>query len=266
MMDGEKITAGIDIGSTTSKAVILKGGNLLSSFIGPSTVNPKKTAQDAYREVLSHAKLEKEQVDYVIGTGYGRAKVDFADMSISEITCHARGAHYLLPGVRTVIDIGGQDTKAITVDKDGMMNEFVMNDKCAAGTGKFLEFMARSLDMTIADMIRIHFEEGEPVLISSICSVFAESEVISMVNDEVPMPNIIKGLHKSVASKVLTLVKRVGINKDIVITGGVAKNLGVVDALERELGFQLVHFQDEIDPQIIGALGAAVLGMKKARK
>jgi predicted CoA-substrate-specific enzyme activase len=261
-----KVTAGIDIGSTTSKAIILKGDSIAACYIGQSTVTPKKTAEIVFTEALSRAGLDREQVSYVVGTGYGRAKVDFADLSVSEITCHARGAHFLLPEVRTIIDIGGQDTKVIRIDKGGMLEEFAMNDKCAAGTGRFLEFMARSLGMTIDEMVRIYFEEGSPVVISSICSVFAESEVISMINDEVPIPSIVKGIHKSVAVKVMTLVRRVGMEKDIILTGGVAKNKGVADALERELGFALVHFPDNIDPQAVGALGAAVIGLNKSRQ
>lgn len=263
MIGETKVTAGIDIGSTTSKAVILKGGEIASHFIGSSTINPKKTAQNVYREALSRAGIDMDQVSYVVGTGYGRMKVEFANESVSEITCHARGAHYLLPTVRTVIDIGGQDTKVISIGKSGFVREFVMNDKCAAGTGRFLEFMARSMGLTVKDMVRIHFEEGDPVLISSVCSVFAESEVINLINDEVPLPSIIKGLHKSIAGKVITLVRRVGMEQDIVMTGGVAKNKGVFETLENDLGFKLVTMPEDIDPQIIGALGAAVIGINK---
>lgn len=265
MINGKKITAGIDIGSTTSKAAIIIDGNFAASYIGASTVNPQKTAEEVYEAVLKEAGLTKDQVDYVVGTGYGRARVKFADTSISEITCHAKGAYFLVPSVRTVIDIGGQDTKAISLDDTGIMKEFVMNDKCAAGTGRFLEFMARSLDLTIEEMMEIDQQEGEPVLISSICSVFAESEVISMINDEVPMSCIVKGLHKSIAIKVLTLIKRMGIQKDVIMTGGVAKNTGVVHALEKEIGFKLSTLPKDVDPQIIGALGAAVIGIHKKR-
>lgn len=150
---------------------------------------------------MSRADIDRENVNYVVGTGYGRMKVDFANENVSEITCHAKGAYYLLPTVRTLIDIGGQDTKVISIGNSGLTREFVMNDKCAAGTGRFLDFMARSMDLTVNDMVRIHFQEGEPVLISSICSVFAESEVINL------MPSIIKGLHKSIVGKVITLLQ-----------------------------------------------------------
>lgn len=257
------ITAGIDIGSTTSKAVILAGVKIASYYIGPSTVNPSKTARLVFQEALSQAGIDEKKVRYIVGTGYGRAKVDFANENISEISCHARGAHYLLPSVRTIIDIGGQDTKAISINKSGTVREFVMNDKCAAGTGRFLEFMARSMGLTIEDMVRMHFEEGDPVMISNMCSVFAESEVINLINEEVPLPSIIKGLHNSIASKISALARRVGLEEDIVITGGVAKNRGVIEALGNFLGYKFVSFPENIDPQIIGALGAAVIAMEK---
>lgn len=263
MTNETKVTAGIDIGSTTSKAVILAGGKIASYFIGPSTVNPTKTARLVYQEALSRAGIDGKQVHYVVGTGYGRAKVDFAHENVSEISCHAKGAHYLLPTIRTIVDIGGQDTKAISIDKSGIIREFVMNDKCAAGTGRFLDFMARSMGLAIEDMVRMHFEEGDPAMISNMCSVFAESEVINLINEEVPLPSIIKGLHNSIASKISALARRVGLEKDIVITGGVAKNRGVVETLENIVGYKFVTFPDNIDPQIIGALGAAVVGFEK---
>jgi len=257
------ITAGIDIGSTASKAVILADGKIAAYFIGPSTVNPTKTAHEVFERALAKAKIESHQVAYIVGTGYGRAKVEFAHENVSEISCHAKGAHYLLPDVRTIIDIGGQDVKAISIDKSGNIREFAMNDKCAAGTGRFLDFMARSMGMQIKDMVELHFDEGPPALISSMCSVFAESEVINLVNEEVPLPSIVKGLHKSVANRLHTLARRVGVEKEIVVTGGVAKNRGVVQMLTEVLKEAFIHFPDHVDPQMIGALGAAVIASKK---
>ncbi len=257
------VTVGIDIGSTASKAVVMADGEIAAAYIGPSTVNPSKTAREVFKKALDAAKMDSGRVSYIVGTGYGRAKVDFAHENTSEISCHARGAHYLLPQVRTIIDIGGQDTKAIGVDHSGNLREFAMNDKCAAGTGRFLDFMARTMDMDINEMAALHFQDGEPALISSMCSVFAESEVINLVNEEVPLPSIIKGLHKSVANRLKTLARRVGVEKEIVVTGGVAKNTGVVDMLRQTLGQDFVRFPDDIDPQVIGALGAAVIASGK---
>jgi predicted CoA-substrate-specific enzyme activase len=262
--NSSKITAGIDIGSTASKAVVLFDGEIAAYYIGPSTLNPSKTARLVFQEALSNAGIDSRQVTYIVGTGYGRAKVEFAHENVSEISCHARGAHYLLPAVRTVIDIGGQDTKAIGIDPSGNIRKFAMNDKCAAGTGGFLDFMARSMGMKIRDMVLMHFEEGPPALISSMCSVFAESEVINLMNEEVPLPSIVKGLHKSVANRLNTLARRVGVEKEIVVTGGVAKNTGVVEMLKHILGQEFVRFPDNVDPQMIGALGAAVIASQKA--
>ncbi len=263
MPSSSTVTVGIDIGSTASKAVVMADGDIVAAYIGPSTVNPSKTAREVFQKALDAAKIDSGRVSYIVGTGYGRAKVDFAHENTSEISCHARGAHYLLPDVRTIIDIGGQDTKAIGVDPSGNLREFAMNDKCAAGTGRFLDFMARTMDMDIRQMANLHFQDGEPALISSMCSVFAESEVINLVNEEVPLPSIIKGLHKSVANRLKTLARRVGVEKEIVVTGGVAKNTGVVEMLKQTLGQEFVSFPDDIDPQVIGALGAAVIASNK---
>ena len=252
------ITAGVDIGSTASKAVILSDGNPAGQIIGPSSTNPKRTAREIYKKALEAAGISADQVSYIVGTGYGRTQVEFADRNISEITCHGRGAHFLLPGARTVIDIGGQDTKAISVDSQGNLLDFAMNDKCAAGTGRFLEAMARSMEMPIERMEEYYYGEGEPCTITNMCSVFAESEVINLINDGVEMPGIVKGLLLSLAGRVAALTKRQGLIEEIVMTGGVAKNRGVQEAVEKRLGIELRRF-DGADPQLVGALGAALV-------
>ena len=257
------ITAGVDIGSTASKALILNDGHILSHVTGPSTTNPTKTARNVFYEALEKAGCSEGDVGYIVGTGYGRVKVDFADVNISEISCHGKGAHLLLNDIRTVIDIGGQDTKAISLDDDGNLLDFAMNDKCAAGTGRFLEMMARSMNIKLEDLSEFHFQDGDPTTISSMCSVFAESEVINLINEEVPLPGIVKGLHISLANRVSSMVGRVGLKEAIVVTGGVAKNRGVIDALQEKLKVELRAFPDGIDPQIVGALGAACLAKEK---
>jgi predicted CoA-substrate-specific enzyme activase len=257
------ITAGVDIGSTSSKALILEDGQILSSITGPSTTNPTKTARKVYREALEKAGRKEEDVGYIVGTGYGRAKVDFATINISEISCHGKGAHFLVNSVRTIIDIGGQDTKAILLDDSGTLLDFAMNDKCAAGTGRFLDMMARSMGIRVEDLSELHFQNGNPTTISSMCSVFAESEVINLINEEVPLPGIVKGLHISLANRVSTMAGRVGLKQDVVVTGGVAKNLGVLDALEKKLKVEFKRLPDGIDPQIIGALGAACFARER---
>ena len=262
----EIITAGVDIGSTSSKALILEDGQILAHVTGPSSTNPTKTARKVFHEALEKAGKKEEDVRYIVGTGYGRAKVEFADVNISEISCHGKGAYSLLDSVRTIIDIGGQDTKAILLDDEGMLLDFAMNDKCAAGTGRFLDMMARSMNITVQDLSDLHFQNGNPTTISNMCSVFAESEVINLINEEVPLPGIVKGLHISLANRVSTMAGRVGLKEDVAVTGGVAKNRGVVDALEKKLDVKFKSLPDNVDPQIIGALGAACFAREKANE
>jgi len=252
------ITAGVDIGSTASKAVILIDGKPAAQIIGPSTTNPKRTAQEIYDKALADAGVSASDVAYIVGTGYGRTQVEFATKNISEITCHGRGAHFLIPSVRTVIDVGGQDTKAICVDSQGNLLDFAMNDKCAAGTGRFLEAMSRSMEVPLGDMEKHYFGDGDPCTITSMCSVFAESEVINLINDGVNLPRIMKGLLLSLAIRVSSLTQRLGVVEDIVMTGGVAKNQGVQDAIEKKLKITMKRFNGA-DPQLAGALGAALI-------
>jgi len=252
------VTAGVDVGSTASKAVVLRGDEILGQIIGPSTTNPSKTANEIYREALTRAGIPASEVAFVVGTGYGRTLVPFADQNVSEITCHGRGAHFLLPSVRTVIDIGGQDTKVIAVNGAGELMDFAMNDKCAAGTGRFLEAMARSMDLPLEHLGEYYDHRVEACLITNMCSVFAESEVINLINDGVEVPRIVKGLLVSMANRVAALARRLGVEEDVTITGGVAKNTGVYDALEGKLGVTLRPLRGA-DPQIVGALGAALV-------
>lgn len=260
------ITAGVDIGSTASKAVIVDDSTLRSCVIGPSSTNPAKTAKTIYEQALTQAGITPEQVRFVVGTGYGRAQVPFAHANVSELSCHGRGAHYFLPAVHTVLDIGGQDTKAICIDDHGNLLDFAMNDKCAAGTGRFLEMMSRTLDLPLSELGRLHFEPGEPCLIGNMCSVFAESEVINLVNEGASLPGIVKGLHQALAGRVVALAKRVGVKPEVVLTGGVAKNEGVVEAVARKLGLNLLRFPPGVDPQMIGALGAGLIAQDHAHK
>ncbi len=259
------ITAGVDIGSTASKSVILGGDKILAQVIGSSSTNPAKTAQEIYQQALKQAGINEKDVAFVVGTGYGRAQVPFANANISELSCHGRGAHYFLNSSRTVLDIGGQDTKVISIDPNGNLLDFAMNDKCAAGTGRFLEMMARVLELGLTQLGEMHFQEGEPCVIGNMCSVFAESEVINLVNEGVPLPRIVKGLHHSLAGRVASMVKRVGMEPELVITGGVAKNRGVIDAIESKLKAKTTGFPQGADPQIVGALGAALIAKDQAQ-
>lgn len=260
------IVGGCDIGSATGKAVVMKDGEIVSYAITPSTVKPEVTARKAMDEALQKAGLSKlEDLDYVVGTGYGRLKVEFANENVSEISCHSRGAQWLLPTARTVIDIGGQDCKVMSVSDKGKVLEFVMNDKCAAGTGKFYEAMARTLQLSLEGLSTMGLEAKKPAAISSQCSVFAESEVITLINEGVELADIIAGLNNSVAGRLSGMVGRVGVVEDVVVTGGCAKNESLARALEQRLKVKVKRLS--MDPQIAGAVGAAVIAAEKvARK
>ncbi|OGO01646.1 MAG: CoA activase [Chloroflexi bacterium RBG_13_53_26] len=256
------IVGGCDIGSATGKAVVMKDGEIVSYAITPSTVKPEVTARKAMDEALQKAGLSKlEDLDYVVGTGYGRLKVEFANENVSEISCHSRGAQWLLPTARTVIDIGGQDCKVMSVTDKGKVLEFVMNDKCAAGTGKFYEAMARTLQLSLEELSTMGLEAKKPAAISSQCSVFAESEVITLINEGVELADIIAGLNNSVAGRLSGMVGRVGVVEDVVVTGGCAKNEGLARALEQRLKVKIKRLP--MDPQIAGAVGAAVIAAEK---
>jgi (R)-2-hydroxyacyl-CoA dehydratese activating ATPase len=252
------IAAGIDIGSTACKAVVLVDGKIAGSAVGPSSTNPGKTAEEIFARALAQAGLEGGRADCVVGTGYGRARVEFADENISELTCHGRGASFVNGAVRTVLDIGGQDTKAIRIDDAGFLVDYAMNDKCAAGTGRFLDAMARTLDLDHQQMDRHSEQASRAAQITSMCSVFAESEVINLINDGVEIGQIVRGLYDAMAGRVAALARRVGLEKEIMLTGGVAKSRGVLSALASKIGIKTLAPPAGIDPQIIGALGAAV--------
>jgi predicted CoA-substrate-specific enzyme activase len=260
------VTAGVDIGSTASKALLMRDQEVISLTIGPSSVNPAKTAETVFREACEKAGVEGDSIDFIIGTGYGRAKVGFANDNVSEVSCHGAGAHFLLPEAQTVVDIGGQDCKAIALEENGTLKNFAMNEKCAAGTGRFLEMMARVLGVGVEDLGALDSQSGTPISISNVCSVFAESEVINLVNDGAHIPDIVRGLHDSLTNRIAVLVNRVGLREAAVITGGVAKNEGVIRALKEKFGVEITPIPDSVDPQIVGALGAALLARRKLEK
>ena len=244
---------GIDIGSTASKTVVT--GDREMKFVLPTGWSSKETASEIASRLLDEGIDVMSEGVRVAATGYGRVAVDYADFVITEITCHARGAHFLNPEVRTVIDIGGQDSKVIRLDENGAVANFVMNDKCAAGTGRFLEMMARTMEMSLDDMGKAGLSYKEDITISSMCTVFAESEVVSLIAQNKATDDIVHGLNKAVASKTAALAKRVGGEERYMMTGGVSKNQGLVKTLEEKLGTTLV-ISDKA--QLCGALGAAL--------
>ncbi len=248
--------AGIDIGSLSTDAVIFDGHRILSHAIVPTLSSSESAARSAYDAALKAAALSASDIDTVVATGYGRTSIDFADRAVTEITCHALGARYLFGEAQTVIDIGGQDSKVIRLSEDGRVEDFSMNDKCAAGTGRFLEVMARSLDTDLQSLGALSALSTADVRISSTCTVFAESEVVALVAKGVPKEDIIRGLHRSVAERIYSMVSRLRAAPPFVMTGGVAKNSGVVAAIEERLGTGLLLPEE---PQIVGALGAAII-------
>lgn len=256
-------TLGIDIGSTASKCVILKDGQEIVAksliAVGAGTSGPQRAIAD----VLESAGMKKEDMAYVLATGYGRNSLEeIADHQMSELSCHARGAAFLFPEVHTVIDIGGQDVKVLRIE-NGAMTNFQMNDKCAAGTGRFLDVMARILEVDVNELGALGAQSTKYVGISSTCTVFAESEVISQLARDTDKCDIINGIHRSVAGRVAGLAHRVGVQDQVVMTGGVAQNTGVVKALEDQLG-HTVHTSPLT--QYVGALGAALFAYKRANR
>lgn len=250
------IAAGIDIGSITTKCALIQQGKIQGSKVIPSGYDTEAAGIKVFEEVLHESGIARASIKKIVATGYGRDNVKFADKVITEISCHGAGAHFLHPEIRTIIDIGGQDSKALSVNSAGKVNNFAMNDKCAAGTGRFLEVMARALEVDLDEFGEISLKSGHPAKISSLCTVFAESEVISLISKGESRENIMAGIHESIASRVSSLVRRVGINKPVMMTGGVALNIGVVKALEDKLDTSIIVSNSA---QVNGAIGAAVL-------
>ena len=251
---------GIDSGSTSTDVAILdKDKNLVAGVILPTGAGAAAGADRALEAALEQAGLTKEDIAATVTTGYGRSAIQLGDKSITEITCHARGAFFLDPSVRTIIDIGGQDSKVIRIDDQGNVVNFVMNDKCAAGTGRFLELMARTLELSMDEMSTAGLDWKEEITISSMCTVFAESEVVSLIAQNKRQADIIHGLNQSVASKTCALCRRIGGEPNYMMTGGVSKNKGVVEAIQKQLGVRLV-ISDRA--QLNGALGAALFALE----
>ncbi len=259
---GKGYYAGIDSGSASTDVVILdRDKNMVAGIVLPTGAGAAIGAERALAQALTAAGLNRDDIDALVTTGYGRTTIHDGDKSITEISCHAKGAHFLNPEIRTVIDIGGQDSKVIRLDENGAVTNFVMNDKCAAGTGRFLEMMARTMEISLDEMSRAGLEYDEDITISSMCTVFAESEVVSLIAENKARDDIVHGLDKAVAVKTVSLVKRVGGEEKYMMTGGVSKNAGLVKVLEEKLGAPL-FISDK--SQLCGALGAALYAAEMA--
>ena len=233
------IVAGIDIGAATAKTVVLDSNKILSFSIMPTGSNVVQAGESVTREALEKAKLSPADLKYIISTGYGRRAVSFANKALTEIICHAAGIYSLMPQVRTIIDIGGQDSKVIGVNDYGNVTNFAMNDKCAAGTGRFLEVMAKVLEVDIDEMGSISLLGKNPCQISSTCTVFAETEMVSLRAEGRSREDMIAGIHKAMSHRVVIMGGAVGFNKDVVFTGGVAKNMGIKRRWKMKLGWKL---------------------------
>jgi predicted CoA-substrate-specific enzyme activase len=254
--------AGVDSGSTSTDVVIMdRDRKLIAWTIQRTGAGAAAGAERALAEAVRKAGIREDEIGTIVSTGYGRETIGIGDDAVTEITCHAKGAHYLDPDVRTIIDIGGQDSKVIRIDGNGAVRNFTMNDKCAAGTGRFLEMMARTLEISMEDMEKLGGSGKEDVTISSMCTVFAESEVVSLVAKNTALPDVIHGLNKSVAVKTASLVRRVGMEEAVMMTGGVAKNTGLVRELENHVGTKIRVSQYA---QLCGAIGAALIALGDA--
>lgn len=252
------ITVGIDIGSLSTKSAILEDGKIIIAHdVLLTGSNNRMSAEQTFQNCLTSAGLVKDDVDYVVTTGYGRENVDFSNRYVSEIVCHAKGMHFLDPQNRTILDIGGQDSKAIQIDENGDVINFTMNDKCAAGCGRFIEIIAQKLGLSLEELGNIHQSSTQTAKISSMCTVFAETEVVSLIAVGTPVAEIIRGIHDSITSRAISLMKTVGIVEPIGMTGGVAKNQGVILSLQEQLGKKVEVSQY---PQLAGAIGAALIG------
>jgi len=262
--DGNIAVAGVDIGSLTAKSIILIDGRIAGHSLIPTLVSTEKSGLSALQKALEAAKLSRSDLRCIIATGYGRISAPYADKTITEITCHARGAYALNPNTRTIIDMGGQDCKAIRLDDDGNVIDFALNDKCAAGTGRFLEVMAKVFDIGLDKLGPLSLKATDIVPMSSTCTVFAESEVVSLMARGERPENILSGVHHAIANRIAGMFARTGVEDDVFFSGGVAKNIGMRRALEEVLGKRIVV--PEEDPQLVGALGAALIALERSSR
>ena len=259
--DGKMYVLGIDSGSTSTNAVIMDQDRQIRAFSVVRTGAKSGVSADrVLKDVLEKAGLQREDIGWIVSTGYGRVSIEFADENVTEISCHGKGAHYFNPKVRTILDIGGQDSKGIRLNENGEVRDFVMNDKCAAGTGRFLEMIARTLEVSLDELGAIALTSQEKIEITSMCSVFAESEVISLIANNKEKADIADGVCHAIANKAFGLLRRAGMEPEFMMTGGVAKNPGVVRAVEEKIGAKLYICEE---PEIVGATGAALYALEK---
>jgi len=251
--------AGVDVGSTQTKAVIIdEDRRIVGRALTDTGANVMRAAENAFQQARSEAGVREEEVEYVVGTGYGRYKVTFGNSQVTEISCHGRGAVQMFPGTRTVVDMGGQDTKAIRVSPSGEILDFCMNDKCAAGTGRFLGAASAALDIPLPEIGPTALTGDRPVKISTTCTVFAESEVLNWLGKGKKIQDILLGVHQSIATRSCALLRRVGVEEEVTFTGGVARNVAMIETLNQKLGLKVNVSEDS---HFMGALGAALFAL-----
>ncbi|MEM1943149.1 MAG: acyl-CoA dehydratase activase [Candidatus Caldarchaeum sp.] len=256
-------SAGVDAGSTYTKAAIIdESGRLVATSILMTGIRINEAAKKAFSEVLKKAGISEEEVSILVGTGYGRYNITFGNMQVTEISCHARGAHYLFPKTRTVLDMGGQDTKAIRINDRGEVVDFCMNDKCAAGTGRFIEGAAKALGLTLSEVGELSLKGRKPVKISSTCAVFAETETMEQLAWGNSIEDVLYGVHTSMAIRSIGLLRRVGIEPELTFTGGVSQNIGMVKCLKEQLNMEINTSSLTV---YCGAIGAALFGLEKVK-
>ncbi|MBI2918165.1 MAG: 2-hydroxyglutaryl-CoA dehydratase [Chloroflexi bacterium] len=254
-----RYACGVDVGSTQTKAIIMdRERRIVGRTLIDTGAHVTRAAERAFQHALEQASLERSAIGFVVGTGYGRYKVTFGDTQVTEISCHGRGAHFIFPGTRTVIDMGGQDAKGIRVNPSGEVQDFVMNDKCAAGTGRFLKNAAEVLNLSLDEIGDVSLRGRSPVRLSTVCTVFVESDIMSYLAQNRSVEDILAGIHSAVAARTIALVRRVGIEEEVTFTGGVARNTGMVRSLEQKLEMVL-----NVSPEshYVGAIGAALFAL-----
>ena len=257
------LVAGIDIGSMSAKSILLRDGHIAASVLILTGADSSGTVREVMARLLEKASLEIADLDFIVATGYGRLNVPFAHKHITEISCHARGAFYFFPEVRSILDVGGQDCKAIRCDGQGKVTHFLLNDKCAAGTGRYLERIAQRLELPLQEIGPRSLKPLKgPLPIDSACAVFAENDILDFLRRGEPMNDILAGVSEALTDRILALLNRVGVEREFMISGGVAKNIGIVSRLEKRLQ---IEARIAPDPQLVGAVGGALLGAEIAR-
>lgn len=254
------ITAGIDMGSKNVKVVILKDGKILAKGQIPSGFDQRADAEQVFNQALSKASLSLDEIDHVVATGAGKDQAPHVNGEISMMGADALGGNFLVPSARTIIDVGAEEGRAVKCDDKGKMLDFVINERCAAGAGTFVEAMARALEMKLEEMGPLSLKAEKAVPMNAQCTIFAESEVVTLIHEKTPKPDIVRAIHDAIADRIASMTRRLGIQKDVILVGGVAKNVGFVTSLEKALGVKLLIPEA---PEFVGALGAALLPQKK---